>query len=416
MSSYNEGVPLNGGIMLDLKRMRRWKVNEQVNRVTIEAGVKWGEVWSYLKPFGFAPPLMISLPPYGSFVGPWQKGTATFEPGQPMYPETDSMLCTSCTGIEVVLPTAEVLRTGTLLKPKVVNPWIIPGPNLTYLFLGSHGALGVITRMDLKLYPLPEKHHDKKEILWCYFEDVEDAARADLRVKAGKFTTSRLRYVEYRRVKGQYKPLMVIILIGPEEAMESQKEEIAKIVEENHGKLGEMPTAQSEAILGFPYPLHAGHFWDRYPGPTHIHCRDSMTPEGRPRLRCHMKGGWLKEDESVSDYLERGEAKMRKYGLEPAGTGRFICTDLCFTWGLMADMGNIDVDTSDPDQVRRAALYEEELIRDRFDSDSAHYRWYYGMRNEMEKLGMNFEFLKRMKKWIDPDNIMSPGVLSLPHR
>ncbi len=53
-------------------------------------------------------------------------------------------------GLEVVLPTGEILKTGVRTAKGVV------GYDLTRLMVGSKGTLGIITQMVLKLIPLPE--------------------------------------------------------------------------------------------------------------------------------------------------------------------------------------------------------------------------------------------------------------------
>lgn len=62
-------------------------------------------------------------------------------------------------GVEWVLPTGEVLRTGSLSNPGAGYYWGEgPGPDTTGLLralIGHVGALGVITKMAIKLYPWP---------------------------------------------------------------------------------------------------------------------------------------------------------------------------------------------------------------------------------------------------------------------
>jgi FAD binding domain len=62
-------------------------------------------------------------------------------------------------GLEWVLPSGEILRTGSLSNPDGDYSWGEgPGPDLRGLvrgLLGSMGALGVVTRMAIKLYPWP---------------------------------------------------------------------------------------------------------------------------------------------------------------------------------------------------------------------------------------------------------------------
>jgi glycolate oxidase len=70
-------------------------------------------------------------------------------------------------GLEVVLPTGEVVHTGSACVKDVV------GYDLTTLFVGSEGTLGVITRATLRLLPLPEAKHT----LTASFASMVDAAR-----------------------------------------------------------------------------------------------------------------------------------------------------------------------------------------------------------------------------------------------
>ncbi|MCF8040152.1 MAG: FAD-binding protein [Desulfohalobiaceae bacterium] len=70
-------------------------------------------------------------------------------------------------GLEVVLPSGEVIQTGSKCVKDVV------GYNLTQLLVGSEGTLGVVTRAILKLLPLPEA----KQTLSAVFPDIHGAGR-----------------------------------------------------------------------------------------------------------------------------------------------------------------------------------------------------------------------------------------------
>jgi len=70
-------------------------------------------------------------------------------------------------GLEVVLPTGEVITTGTRTAKGVV------GYDLTRLLVGSEGTLGVITKMVLRLLPLP----GVARTLRAVFVQIQDAAR-----------------------------------------------------------------------------------------------------------------------------------------------------------------------------------------------------------------------------------------------
>ncbi len=69
-------------------------------------------------------------------------------------------------GVEAVIPTGEIITTGTQTTKGVV------GYDLTRLLIGSEGTLGVITRMTLRLLPLPEAIRTMSAV----FAQVETAA------------------------------------------------------------------------------------------------------------------------------------------------------------------------------------------------------------------------------------------------
>jgi glycolate oxidase len=70
-------------------------------------------------------------------------------------------------GLEVVLPTGEILQTGNKCKKDVA------GYNLTSLFIGSEGTLGIITQILLRLLPKPETQRTAVAI----FDDIQPAAQ-----------------------------------------------------------------------------------------------------------------------------------------------------------------------------------------------------------------------------------------------
>jgi glycolate oxidase len=69
-------------------------------------------------------------------------------------------------GLEVVLPTGEIIRTGVRTAKGVV------GYDLTRLMVGSEGTLGIITKILLRLLPLPETVRTVSAV----FSRIHDAA------------------------------------------------------------------------------------------------------------------------------------------------------------------------------------------------------------------------------------------------
>jgi len=71
-------------------------------------------------------------------------------------------------GLEVVLPTGEIIQTGVQTAKGVV------GYDVTRLMVGSEGTLGVITRLTLRLLPKP----DLVKTATAVFDQMETAAEA----------------------------------------------------------------------------------------------------------------------------------------------------------------------------------------------------------------------------------------------
>jgi D-lactate dehydrogenase (cytochrome) len=72
---------------------------------------------------------------------------------------------TVISGLTVVLPSGEIIKTGSRTKKSSA------GYNLTNLFIGSEGTLGVITEVQVRLSPIPESIMSAV----CYFPDLDSA-------------------------------------------------------------------------------------------------------------------------------------------------------------------------------------------------------------------------------------------------
>ncbi|MFP4258013.1 MAG: FAD-binding oxidoreductase [Desulfovermiculus sp.] len=89
-------------------------------------------------------------------------------------------------GLEVVLPTAEIIHTGSKCVKDVV------GYNLTQLLVGSEGTLGVITKAILKLLPLPEA----KQTLTATFPSILDAGKTVSEVIRRKIIPTTMEFLD----------------------------------------------------------------------------------------------------------------------------------------------------------------------------------------------------------------------------
>ncbi len=155
-------MPVNGGVIVDLKRMERiLRIDETSLTFTAEAGIIGERLERTLNENGFT---LGHFPSsiYCSTLGGW---LATRSAGQlsTKYGKVEDMVLS----VEVVLPDGKVMET----KP---SPRSAVGPNLTQLFVGSEGVLGIITKATMKIWKVPET----RSFAGVLFESVENGLRA----------------------------------------------------------------------------------------------------------------------------------------------------------------------------------------------------------------------------------------------
>jgi len=139
-------VPVQGGIILSLQRMDRIiEVNKDDFYMVVEPGVVTRNIQKTAEAAGlFYPPdpSSVNFCTIGGNISTCAGGARGVKYGT----TRDYVM-----GLEVVLPTGDIIFTGTRA------PRSVAGYDLTRLIVGSEGTLGVITKAILRLIPLPEK-------------------------------------------------------------------------------------------------------------------------------------------------------------------------------------------------------------------------------------------------------------------
>jgi len=126
-------------------------------------------------------------------------------------------------GLELVLPTGEIIRTGGETAKGVV------GYDLTKLVCGSEGTLGVITKIIFRLLPLPEA---KKTIL-AIFDSIDGAAYAVSAIIKAKVIPTTLEFMDHATLQcvdrrfnlglpEEGKAVLIIEVDGDKELIEKQ--------------------------------------------------------------------------------------------------------------------------------------------------------------------------------------------------
>lgn len=174
-------LPVQSGLALCLTRMNRILTIDEDNMIAVvEPGVVTGDLQREVEKRSlFYPPdpSSVSFSTIGGNVAECSGGMRAVKYGV----TKDYVL-----GLEAVLPTGEILKTGVQTAKGVV------GYDLTKLLVGSEGTLAVITKAILKLLPLPEA----KKTMTAVFDSMDDAAVSVARIMSARITPSCLEYMD----------------------------------------------------------------------------------------------------------------------------------------------------------------------------------------------------------------------------
>jgi glycolate oxidase len=174
-------LPQLGGVVLSTERMNTiLHIDERNLQVTTEPGVITEVLQNAVKEKGlFYPPDPSSR---GScFIG----GNVAENSGGPKAVKY-GVVKDYVLNLELVLPTGEIMWTGANVLKNAT------GYNLTQLVVGSEGTLGIVTKIVLRLIPLPK--HDL--LMLAPFRSLEKAGEAVSAIFRAGFTPSGLELVE----------------------------------------------------------------------------------------------------------------------------------------------------------------------------------------------------------------------------
>lgn len=218
-------TPLAGGIVILFRNMNRiLEIDEANLTVTVQPGVITLDMINAIEQKGFfypPDPSSMKISTIGGNINENSGGLRGLKYGV----TRDYVL-----GLEIVLANGDVIRTGGKLAKDVA------GYDLTRLFVGSEGTLGIITEAILKIIPKPES----KKIMLVLYQDIEDAAHAVSAIIKNKIIPATLEFLDQPTIEvvEQYakiglptdaKAILLIEQDGPQEVVDRDILHMSKI-------------------------------------------------------------------------------------------------------------------------------------------------------------------------------------------
>jgi D-lactate dehydrogenase (cytochrome) len=183
-SLEGQTIPKEGGVSLDLARMDAiLEVRPDDFLARVQPGLTHESLNALLREHGLFFPVD---PGWDASLGGMAATNASGTNAVRYGATRDQVL-----GLEVVLADGTVMRTGGLAMKSSA------GYNLTALFVGSEGTLGVFTEMVLRLYPIPEHVLAARAV----FPSVEAAGRTAVAVIRSGAQVGRCELVDARTVQ-----------------------------------------------------------------------------------------------------------------------------------------------------------------------------------------------------------------------
>lgn len=231
-------LAVQGGISLDVSRMNRvLAVNGEDLTVTVQPGVTRKQLNEAIKDQGLFFPIDPGADAsLGGMAATRASGTNAVRYGT---------MRENVLSLEVVTAAGEVIRTGTRAKKSSA------GYDLTRLFVGSEGTLGVITELSLRVYPLPEGI----SAAICSFPTIADAVQTTIETIQLGVPIARCELIDANTVKMvnahsklglREAHLLLMEFHGSPSSVKEQAETVQAIAHENHGQDFEWATTPED--------------------------------------------------------------------------------------------------------------------------------------------------------------------------
>ncbi|WP_144509617.1 FAD-linked oxidase C-terminal domain-containing protein [Bacillus sp. FJAT-22090] len=377
-------VPNAGGVVLLFNRMTQvLDFDEENLTLTVQPGVITQHINELVEPKGlFYPPdpSSMKISTIGGNVSENSGGLRGLK-----YGVTRDYV----KGLTIVLPNGETLKTGGKLTKDVA------GYDLTSLFVGSEGTLGVITEITLGLIPAPQT----KQTLLVFYDQLETAAETVSSIIAAKVVPATLEFMdkgtienveEYMKIglPTDCEAMLLIEQDGDLQTVERDMQLVHKICMEHGAKSTQMAQSTEEALQ-----LSTAR-------------RVALSVLARKRPTTILEDATVPRSE-IANMVKEIQRIAAKYEL------------MIFTFGHAGD-GNLHptclTDSRDKEEMERVEAAFSEIFESAIrlggtitgehgvgEMKAPYLEW---------KIGASgIEVMKGIKQSIDPLNIMNPGKI-----
>ncbi|SME97544.1 D-lactate dehydrogenase (cytochrome) [Tistlia consotensis] len=370
---------LKGGVCIDLSQMNAvLEVNSNDLDCRVQAGVTRKQLNEYLRDTGLFFPIDPGADAsLGGMTATRASGTNAVRYGT---------MRENVLGLTVVTADGRVIKTGGRARKSAA------GYDLTRLFVGSEGTLGVITEIQLKLYGIPEAI----SAAVCSFDTLEGAVNTVILTIQSGIPVARIELLDevqmgavnrYAKLDYPDKPTLFFEFHGSKAGVEEQSESVAAIASEYGGSNFAWTTQQEERSRLWQARHDA--FWackGLKPG-AEGWATDVCVPISR-LAECILE---TKKDIAASNLLAPIVGHV--------GDGNFHLTYL--------------IDPKDPDELKRAGAHNDRMVMRAIAMGGTctgeHGIGYGKIPFLQAEHGEAVSLMRTIKQALDPDNIMNPG-------
>ena len=374
-------IPRQGGISLDTRLMGEIvDIRPEDFVARVEPGVTHGKLNASLEEHGLFFPVD---PGWDASIGGMAATNASGTNAVRYGAMKDQVL-----GLEVVLADGTVMKTGGMAMKSSA------GYNLTGLFVGSEGTLGVFTQITLRLYPIPEYVLAARAV----FPDIEAAGRAAVATIRSGMRIGRVELVDARTVeavnayKGTNYAVSATLFLefsGSEASVEEDVEKARGIAEQEGCSTFEFESDEAGRERLWESRHEAG-----------IAIKE-LHPEAKP-----MTTDVCVPVSDLPGALHHARETIESYGLDGAilghvGDGNYHAV--------------FPVDPEDEEDLARAGEVNAEIVGyalARGGTSTGEHGVGVGKTKYLEKEhGDSLQFMRGIKKLADPNGIMNPGKI-----